>query len=108
MSRPLSQDRLIRSYVDLVRKHTDDLHGAEFGVYSHTLGDGLPPLSFDYSDNRTVCSSVVLNYDNKWTFVSNSKSGIKDSVVNMYCSRDLQFIHPPPPRGGGAGGGGVV
>ena len=80
MSRPSSQDGLVRSYVDLVRKHTHDLHGAEFGVYNHTLGDELPPLSFDYSDSRTVCSSVVLKYDSEWTFVTNAKSGIKDSV----------------------------
>lgn len=85
----------VNAYVDLIRKASLQLHGRSFGIYCHKLGDPLPPLSYTYSDYRTVCSSIMLRLDDqKWVFISNAKSGIKDSVVRLYCSSDTQFIYP--------------
>ena len=83
----------VNSYVDLVRDAS--LHGRSFGIYCHKLGDPLPPLQYSYSDPRTVCSSVLLQLEDKrWIFVSNAKSGIRDSLVRLYCSSSIQFIFP--------------
>ena len=84
---------LVESYADLIRRTS--IHGETYAVYVHRLGDPLPPLSFDYSDDSTVCSSVVLKLDEQnWAFISNAKVGIKNPHINLYCSSKIQFIYP--------------
>ena len=84
---------VVKSYVNLIRRTSS--HGEMYAVYVHTLGEPLPPLSYDYSDDSTVCSSVILKLDqNNWAFVSNAKIGIRNPCVNIYCNSRIQFINP--------------
>ena len=84
---------VVKSYVNLIRRTSS--HGEMYAVYVHTLGEPLPPLSYDYSDDSTVCSSVILKLDqNNWVFVSNAKIGIRNPSVNLYCSSRIQFMNP--------------
>ena len=64
--------QLITSYIDLIR----DSHslGSVFGIYFHDIKDELPSLAYDYSDDLTVCSSVVLKLEcGNYVFVSDAK-----------------------------------
>ena len=92
----LSFDKnVIESYVNLIK--TTSIHGETFAIYVHVLGEPLPPLSYKYSDDSTVCSSVVLKLDaDNWAFVSNAKVGIRDPSVNIYCKSGVQFMYPLP------------
>ncbi|KAL5248984.1 hypothetical protein ACHWQZ_G017999 [Mnemiopsis leidyi] len=92
---PLSVSE-IEAYVDLIKRTS--VLGKTYAIYCHKLGDPLPKLTYDYSDDSTVCSSVVLQLDcDDWVFVSNAKVGIRIPHVDIYSSSSLRFMEPLPP-----------
>ena len=85
--------QLIESYIELIR----DSHslGSVFGIYFHDIKDELPPLAYDYSDDLTVCSSVVLKLEcGNYVFVSDAKVSPRDPSVRLFCGSNVQMMNP--------------
>ena len=61
----------------------------------HDIKDELPSLAYDYSDDLTVCSSVVLRLEcGNYVFVSDAKVSPRDPSVRLFCGSNVQMMNP--------------